>query len=63
MPLEGLRVPLRRMGFPLQRGTTRPRLRRHAPAAGAHARGVLRELRVPAPEVRRRAGARAARAT
>jgi formyl-CoA transferase len=44
---------LRMMGFPLQLGRARARLRRHAPALGAHSREILAELGYPADTVRR----------
>ena len=53
----------RGMGFPLQLLATPPRLRRPAPALGAHSRAVLRELGLPRGEVTRLVRAGAVRAT
>lgn len=44
---------MRTMGFPLRLGTTPPRLRRHAPALGAHTRAVLAEIGYRRAEIAR----------
>jgi formyl-CoA transferase len=44
---------MRTMGFPLRLGATPPRLRRHAPALGAHTREVLKQLGYRPGEVTR----------
>ncbi len=49
------------MGFPLRLPRTPARLRRHAPALGAHSRAVLAELGYRAPEIRRLVAAKVVR--